>query len=180
MENLEKKYEDKKLNQLDNAFQFDLMSLMKNVVELNNMSIKESYMSVVRLQVMRFRQLGAPKKDKVKEEIPSIIKNNINEIERVFTLFYLHPCYYLDLLDGASPDEVSDFICGIKFLYRDINKFNKKCESLDNMLFIASFRILVDMDFSNVRDFDNIFMDQNSFTELMLSLYFYNVVTIFT
>ncbi len=178
MENLEKKYDDMKLFQVDAGFQFDFTNLVKNLIELNNISIKDSYMSVVRLQVMRIRQLGAPKKEKTKDDMPLIIKNNINEIERVFTLFYLHPCYYIELLEGANSDEIVDFICGIKYLYRDINQFNKKCESMDNMLFISAFRILVDMDFNNVRDFENIYLDQKSFTELMLCLYFYNVNTI--
>lgn len=176
---MDKKYDDKKLTQIDHAFQFDFMNLIKNLVELNTISNRDSYMSVVRLQVMRIRQLEAPKKEKAKDDMPSIIRTNINEIERVFTLFYLHPCYYLELLEGINPDDLVDFISGIKFLYRDINVFNKKCESLDNMLFISTFRILVDMDFNNVKDFDNIFLDQKSFTELMLCLYFYNVKTIF-
>ncbi len=175
MENLDKKYDDKKLSQIDDGFQFDFSNLIRNLIDLNNISIKDSYMSVVRLQVMRIRQLGAPKKEKTKDDMPLIIKNNINEIERVLTLFYLHPCYYIELLEGANSDEIVDFISGIKFLYRDINVFNKKCESMDNMLFISAFRILVDMDFNNVRDFNDIFLDQKSFTELMLCLYFYNV-----
>lgn len=151
------------------------MILLKSIVDLNNNTIRESYMSVVRLQIMRIRQLGAPRRMKYKNDIPQIIKQNISEIEKVFTLFYLHPCYYLDLVEGNSAEEFQDFINGIKYLYKEINQYNKKAESLDNMLFMSTFRILVEIDLSNFKDLDNMFMDQKSLSELMLGLYFFNV-----
>ena len=136
-------------------------------------------MSVVKLQIMRIRQLGAPKKIQMKNEIQMIIKENISEVERVLTLFYLHPCYYTELVDGISTEEYVDFINGIKHLYKELNQYNKKSESLDNMLFMSTFRILVDVDFNNVKEIENMFLDQKSFSELMLGLYFYNVIYIF-
>lgn len=175
VENIDKKYEDKRLTQYDVSFQTDFMILLKSIVDLNNNTIRELYMSVVRLQIMRIRQLGAPKKIRGKTDIPNIIKNNFSEIERVFTLFYLHPCYYLDLVEGISAEELNDFINGIKHLYKEINQYNKKAESLDNMLFISTFRILLEIDLNNFKDLDNMFMEQKSLSELMLGLYFYNV-----
>jgi hypothetical protein len=179
LENLDKKYEDKVLNKADESFQIKFMTQLKSIRDLSNNSIRESYMSVVRLQIMRIRQLAAPKKIKVTNEIPNIVMENISEIEKAFTIFYLHPCTYAELVEGLGPEEYIDFINGIKFLYKELNQYNKKSESLDNMLFMSTFRILVEIDLNSVKELDNLFVDQKSLSELMLSLYFYNVGILF-
>ena len=151
------------------------MIQIKSIKDIMNNSIRDAYMSVVRLQMMRIRQLGAPRKVKQESQVSELIKVNISEIERVFTLFYLHPCYYLELLEGIQTTEFHLFINGIKHLYKDLSYFNKKSESLDNMLLMSTFRILVDIDFNNSNDLDELFMKTTSLSELLLELYFYNV-----
>lgn len=151
------------------------MIQIKSIKDIMNNSIRDAYMSVVRLQMMRIRQLGAPRKVKQESQVSELIKVNISEIERVFTLFYLHPCYYLELLEGIQTTEFHLFINGIKHLYKDLSYFNKKSESLDSMLLMSTFRILVDIDFNNSNDLDELFMKTTSLSELLLELYFYNV-----
>ena len=60
LENLDKKYEDEELKQQDQIFQQQFISHIKSIKDIMNISIKEAYLSVVRQQIMRVKQLGAP------------------------------------------------------------------------------------------------------------------------
>ena len=142
--------------------------------EINVNLFRDHYISVLKLQTMRFRQIGAPKKIQMHSQIPQIIRDNYNEIENVFTLFYLHPCNYLELVEGLQSQDYQQFINGIKFLYKDLSHNNKKSESFDNMLLLSTFRILVDNDLNNLKDLETLFIN-TSISELFLELYFYNV-----
>ena len=133
-------------------------------------------MSVTRLHIMRIRQLGAPKKMKHQSQVSQLIIENICEIEKMFTLFYLHPCYYLELVEGLQPIEYPLFINGIKNLYKEMGNSIKKSESFDNMLLISTFRIIADIDYANIKDLDNLFTTTTSMSELIIELYFYNVI----
>ena len=123
------------------------------------------------------KQIGIPKKESSgKNEMPEFILNNIFEIENVYTLLYLHPCYYFDVIDGLKIEEYDAFINGLKPLYCEFSSLVPKCELLDNMQLIATYRLLVMNDFNYFKnDLDSLFNKQKSFAELILDFYFYNV-----
>ena len=89
-----------------------------------NISIRDAYLSVVRLQIMRMKQFGASQKMH-SESLISLIMIYMSEIDKFFTLLYLHPCYYIELMEGIQPKEYQLFINGIKYLYKELIQNNK-------------------------------------------------------
>lgn len=114
--------------------------------------------------------------------IPKMILTNLFEIEKIYTLLYIHPCNYFEILEIIKIEEYETFINGIKPLYLDLIKFklsSSNSELLDNMLLIATFRLLVVQDFIQFKsDIESLFSKQKSYAELILEFYFFNVIKI--
>ena len=60
LENLDKKYEDEELKQQDQIFQQQFISHIKSIKDIMNTSIRDAYLFVLRQQIIRVKQIGAP------------------------------------------------------------------------------------------------------------------------
>ena len=141
------------------------------------------YMNVVKLQIIRMNNIMIPKKQpskEIKSKIPDMILTYLFEIEKIYTMIYVHPCNFYEIIEVLKIEEYDAFINGIKPLYSELespypNSFIK-FEPLDNMFLIAVFRILLVQDYVQFKnDIDSLFSKQKSFSELILEFYFYNV-----
>jgi hypothetical protein len=140
-------------------------------------------MTVLKLLNTRWNSMMVPKKisDKdISAKIPDPLLSYLYEIEKVYTLLYMHPCYFYEIIEVLKTEEYEIFINGLKPLYCDLeqpymNSFVKN-ETLDNMQLIALYRLLLVHDFFQFKnDIELLFTKQKSFSELILEMYFFNV-----
>jgi hypothetical protein len=150
---------------------------------IQEIDITDPYMTVTKLQITRMNHIMIPKKEQpeyIKSKVPKLVRFNLFEIEKMFTLIFMHPCYYYDIIEVIKIEEYDAFVNGIRPLYTELvmpfNTTFSKSEPLDNMLLISTFRILVIQDYMQFKnDLDSLFNRQKSFAELILEFYFYNV-----
>jgi hypothetical protein len=151
---------------------------------MRDFNITDPYMTVLKLLTTRWNAMTVPRKisDKdIKTKIPDPILSYLYEIEKVFSLLFMHPCYFYEIIEVLKIEEYETFINGIKPLYCDLEMpyFSSfvHYETLDNMQLIALFRLLLVHDFFQFKnDIELLFTKQKSFSELILEMYFFNVI----
>lgn len=174
------KYWDEELISRDSYLQKTIFDGIAKISESSPNLNTESYIHYDKLLTLRVRAINAPLRTNEKKHIPEIISNNINEIEKIMTMFYFHPCYFIDYFEPNSTNHISNdmfltFLEGIKPLFTDLQLYSQKSESLDNIIYLSFFNILIDYDIKLFgKDLDKMYTKQNSFAEYMIERYFYN------
>lgn len=178
--NLESKYDDEELEKKDQELN-DLIIGGLNKIQTNSEQLDiDKFMHVDKLMSLRFRNIKAPPKKYSKNEIPPIILNNMHEIEKIYTLYYLHPCYFRDFFGKSNNSNINSsnfkhFMNGIKPLFTDIHQYSKKSESLSNIVYLTIFNQLIEPDAENYNSkIDELYIKQVSFVEVIIESYFYN------
>jgi hypothetical protein len=108
---------------------------------------------------------------------------NMNEIQIIYNLFFLHPCIFRDFF--AVDDDETNFVLtknllkGFQPLFREMNTYSKRCMSIENVIYLNFFNMLLDVWISKVAknqnlNADNIFDDDNSFLADFIEIYFYD------
>ncbi len=176
IENNDMKYSDLRLMAKDDELQYaTLIGLGK--IQANNSSIStEKFVHVDKLLTIRFRNMNVPTKPVIKKGVPDDIMNNLSEIEKIYTLFYLHPCFFKDYFEEEiSPANFTEFLQGIRPLFSDLHSYSQKSESLDNVVFLTFFKLLIEYDSKIYKgDVDKLYSKLNSYSELLIESYFYN------
>jgi len=121
------------------------------------------------------KQINPPQFVHKKYNFPNEIKINLNEISRIYSLFYTHPCIFYKCIDGMSINEFEKFFEGLKPLFQEINCLNKKCVNLDNTIFLSFFKIIIGQDLKIVQNnVDMLYLERTSYARVLLNLYFFN------
>jgi len=137
-------------------------------------------MSLDKLLILRYKHLKVPKQRCRIKDVPSEILNNLDEVEKIYTLLYIHPCFVLELINenpNISPDKFKTLLKSLKPLYHDLKNDNPKYETLDNINLMSLIRIVInsEIDYNFVkRDISNLFLS-TSYIESLIELYFYKV-----
>jgi alpha-tubulin suppressor-like RCC1 family protein len=170
------KYSDAKLISKDEELQYAIIEGLGKI-QANNSSIStEKFVHVDKLLTIRFRNMKVPTKPPQKKGVPDEILNNLTEIEKIYTLFYLHPCFFKDYFEEEiTPINFPEFLQGIRPLFSDLQSFSQKSESLDNVVFLTFFKLLIECDVKIYKgDIDKLYSKLNSYSELLIESYFYN------
>jgi len=108
---------------------------------------------------------------------------NLNEIQVIYNLFFLHPCIFRDFF--AADDDVENFILtkdlmrGFQPLFKEMNNYSKRCISMENVIYLNFFNMLLDVWISKISKIptinaENVFDNDNSFLADFLEIYFYD------
>jgi len=108
---------------------------------------------------------------------------NMNEVQIIYNLFFLHPCIFKDFF--AVDDDETNFVLtknllkGFQPLFREMNTYSKRCMSIENVIYLNFFNMLLDVWISKVAknpnlNADNIFDNDNSFLADFIEIYFYD------
>lgn len=138
-----------------NRFSNEFTSYIKNV---QNLFLDIDQLTITRIKDIKRtnEKFNSPKIEK--NEIFNLIVNQSEEIEKIFTLFFIHPCIMKNILEQLKPEEYQTFMNGIKPLYKNIDKKEKHSENFLAISFISFFRICVNIDyFSRRNDIDELF-----------------------
>ena len=176
IENDDRKYSDKNLIERDNDLQNQIIEGLNKLAANNEVLDTEKYIHLDKLLTLRMRHMKVPLNTQTRPDIPLDILNNMNEIEKIYTLFYLHPCFFKDYFeDEILPSNFYIFMNGIKPLFTELQTFSSKSENYDNIVFLTFFKILIDCDLKVYKkDIDKLYLKLNSYLELLIEKYFYN------
>lgn len=111
---------------------------------------------------------------------------NINEIQNLYTMFFLHPCIFRDYFE--CDDDINNFLLtkellkGFKPLFKEMNTYSKRCLSIENVVYLNLFNMLLDIYFGKIAKIkkqknitiENIFENDNSFLTDFMEIYFYD------
>jgi hypothetical protein len=184
IKNLSSKYDYKELKSLDKELEKKLSEGIRKI-GLNCDSLNaDKYINLDKLLTTRFKQVKVPKYEEKKKDIPDKILNNIDQIENIYTLFYLHPCYLRDYFrEYNEKTKVNSsnfylFLNGLKPLFNDLLIYSQKCESLSNITFLSMYKIVIHYEIEHhqekIKNIDNLYIKELSFAEQMIECYFYN------
>ncbi len=124
----------------------------------NMEEIKSLYMDIEGLMSMRIKELGAP--NFICNNLNKHISNDLliytDEIEKIYSLLFIHPCIMKSFLEQTSSEDKEIFMKGILPVYKEMNRKPKQCENYLAVNFIAFFRLCIEIDYLNDKnDLDN-------------------------
>ena len=126
---------------------------------------------------IRMKQFNPPKfvNSENKYNYPLDFKSNIDEIGKIYSLFYSHPCMFYKYIDSMMISEFEKLFDGLKPLFSELLIPNPKCQNEDNMVFLGFFKIVVDQDLKNVKNnIDKLYIEKASFAKILIDCYFFN------
>lgn len=194
---LNDKYDDQKLNQLDEDMQDQIVKALENLKKGEDFNSDNQNLIYDLDKLLNFRI--------IKELRPSLddcswiddifqkkkrLNENINEIQTLYTLFYLHPCIFTDLFEvnDDTPNFmlVKDLIRGFQPMFKELNTYSKRCISMDNIVYMNFFNMLIDIFVKKIEIHnknttnsmnltpDNIFDNDTTFFPQFMDVYFYD------
>jgi hypothetical protein len=174
----ETKYSDEELKKRDLQLQFAIEEGLKKI-ENNSGSIRTAhYIEYNQLFTLRLNEIKVKEPQiGIEKYKPAEIFNNVSEIEKIFTLFYLHPCYMKDYFedDKIKPSNFGEFLTGLRPLFTDLHRFSRKSESLDNMVYLTICKLVIEYDARNYNnEIDSLFLKNKSYAEQLIESYFFN------
>ena len=108
---------------------------------------------------------------------PSKITSNITDFEKIYSLFFIHPCLIKNILEGLSDEYYEVVWNGIKPFYQNIYK--KMADTTINITcyyLISLFRILIEQDYIGYRlDLENLYNVKRPMIEFIISKFFEDV-----
>ncbi len=187
--NLSDKYEDHKLDEQDTIIENSIKSA------LEKLHANKDYESDVAFNYFEFEKLlnfRMIKEIKPYYEPTSWIENlysnnnyliNVNEIQIIYNLFFLHPCIFRDFF--LADDDTENFILtkellkGFQPLFKEMNIYSKRCISMENVIYLNFFNMLLDVWIIKISKnsnltAENIFDNDNSFLTDFIEIYFYD------
>jgi alpha-tubulin suppressor-like RCC1 family protein len=176
-----KKFDDTELINRDSSILDELFKLFSELTSIFNEEldkIKHYYMEVDQLTTIRIKEINAPiLKDKViNSNIPREIINYTDEIEKIYSFLFIHPCVIQNLLENITTEESTIVINGISPMYIGLDNKQHKYESFLAQNLIALFRICIDQDYIAYRNDIDYFcaFNQVPVIELIAKRFLYN------
>lgn len=187
--NLSDKYEDHKLDEQDQVIESSIRKALENLCYNKDFEDKviKNYLEFEK--ILNYRMIKEMKPyPQTAEWLESFFKrkNNFiytNEIQIIYNLFFLHPCIFKDFF--AVDDDEENFLLtrsllkGFQPLFKEMNIYSKRCMSIENIIYLNFFNMLLDVWISKIAknpdlNADNIFDNDNSFLADFIEIYFYD------
>jgi len=167
------KYLDQNLLYRDEDFQKEIMDKIKKL-NLAGFS-SDKYVHYDMMLNLRIKDINKKLNYNNHQCSENEIFTCLDEIEKIYTLFYVHPCLFKEYFEKEI--DVSDFpsfMTGIKSLFTELQSYSRKAESMDNIIYLSFFKMLIKNDFLNCgKALDQLYI-KNSYAEQLLEIYFYN------
>jgi alpha-tubulin suppressor-like RCC1 family protein len=174
----ESKFGDEELKRRDLQLQYAIEEGFKKIENNNGSITTVHYIEYNQLFTLRLNEIKVKEPHIGREKYnPPEIFNNISEIEKIFTLFYLHPCYLKDYFedDKIKTSNFSEFLTGLRPMFTDLHRFSRKSESLDNIVYLTICKLVIEFDARNYNyEIDSLFLKNKSYAEQLIELYFFN------
>jgi len=108
---------------------------------------------------------------------PPKITSNLADFEKIYSLFFIHPCLIKNILENCSDEYYEVVWNGIKPFYQNIHK--KMADTTINITcyyLISLFRILIEQDYISYRlDLENLYNVKRPMIEFIICKFFEDV-----
>jgi alpha-tubulin suppressor-like RCC1 family protein len=175
------KYDDQEIIRKDEGIIKEITILLSKLsTEFSNHfdEIKTIFMDVDQLFGMRFKELRPPmaKSTLMHTHVSKDILSYIDEVEKIYSYLFIHPCVMRSLLDNIQPEEYDVFMDGIRPLFRGMEIKPKQSENFQSMTYIALVRLSMDIDYISFKSNLDFFCTykQSTIIELLIKEYLYN------
>lgn len=197
IQNQNSKYDDNKIISNDENYQkilqekFDnnrlLLISKANINAINFIHLQQ--MIKIRMNTIApkaLKKLGA-----IENKLNDSIDCGVDEIQKLYTLFYLHPCLFKNIFINSNYESFSKFFYGVLPLFHDLTTYTNKSVNYDIIIYltfskiiikneIESFKIIRDNSIENQKAepfekvVDNLYTKSNSKSEIVFEPYFTN------
>ena len=195
--NQNQKYEDLKLISIDENYQKILLEKFENnrllLISKTNINAN-NFIHLQQILKLRMNAI-APKAQRSLTSMKNPLKNSIecglDEIQKIYTLFYLHPCLFKNYFLNTSYEAFSRFYSGVLPLFEDLSTYTNKSVNYDIIIYLTFSKLIIKNElesYKRLRDnaivsaqtdpfdklIDNLYTKGNSKAEILFEPYFNN------
>ncbi len=168
-------YDDEKILNLDDEYKNNCENLLIKVQNFGTIKerLSDNFIFIELFRSVRIKEIK-PKMQPLKENydiyIPKILREYCNDLEKIYSYFFVHPCNLISILNVIPANKKHDLIDGI--LPLDKSASVKIPNNLITIYFVGFFRLAIFSDYNKfANDLKNLFKFDNEYIILHKLIY---------